>query len=243
MSSIDKANPIPLYYQIVRDISAQIESQKLNPGDKLPTEQWLVEHYNVSRVTVRKALSDLLAAELIERERGKGPVVARPKINRDVSRLTGLQQEIAKAGLKSTSVISDISYITAQGKIAEKMNVREGEPLIRFHRLRFGDDMPIADQIIYLRECFCKGFNPMDLQEKSLFEILENDYGLKIDYAHQTMSVKVPSKRQVEELDLPDKTGLLCMKRTTFLSSGEAVEYTEISYVSNRYELSMTLYR
>lgn len=243
MASINKTNPTPLYYQIVEDIRSQIKNHQLNPGDKLPTEQWFVEYYHVSRVTIRKALSELMAAEMIERIRGKGPIVAHPKLNRNVTRLTGLQEEISKAGMKSTSVISDIQHIAAQGKITTMMKVDEGEPLIYFHRLRFGDNIPIADQIVYLRECFCKGFNPMDLHEKSFYEILENDYSLEIDYADQTMGVKVPTKRQVEELQLTDKTSLLCMKRTTYLSSGESIEYTEVFYVANRYELSMRLYR
>jgi DNA-binding GntR family transcriptional regulator len=241
--ALNKNHPIPLYYQIFEDIRLQIKNHELNSGDKMPTEQWLTEHYQVSRVTVRKALSELLNAELIQGVRGKGSIVAHPRINRNAASLTGLHEEIAKAGMKPTSIVSDIKRVTAQGKLTEKMGVPEGEPLLSFKRLRLGDNVPIADQTIYLLESIFKGFNPIVLQEGSFYKLAEDEFGLKIDYAEQTIDVKKPTKKQAKELQLADNTSLLRMERTTYLLSGEVVEYTEICYVPSRYKLSMKLYK
>ena len=59
---LDKSSPLPLYYQIMEDIKRQIKEGQFAVNTKLPTEQWLCTHYDVSRVTIRKALSELQAA-------------------------------------------------------------------------------------------------------------------------------------------------------------------------------------
>ena len=243
MAFIDKSKPIPLYYQLVEIINGQIARKELGPGDKLPTEQWFSQNYDISRVTVRKALEELIQSGAIERIRGKGPVVASPKLNRKLSRLTGLHEEITESGYQSTSLIFDIEYKQAEGAIARHLHTADGEPVVTFRRLRCLDEVPFADQMIYLRTKFCENFDPKELETSSLYQILENRYHLRIDYADQTLGIKTPTKKQLEDLHLTSPTPLLRMRRTTYLNTGEVVEYTEISYVPDRYELSMRLYR
>lgn len=243
MPGIDKTKPIPLYYQIVEDVKRKIDNREFKPGDRLPTEQWISEYYDVSRVTVRKAIEELIAAGAIYRVRGKGPVVSAPKFNRRLQRLTGLHEELTEAGMVSSSRILDVQRIGADGRIARLMGIPDGETILSFRRLRYNNQVPIADQRIYLNESFCRGFDPAVLTDRSLYQILEEEYRLQIDFADQTMSVKIPTRKQVEELDIQDKKSLLCMNRTTYLVTGEVIEYTEISYVADRYEFSIRLYR
>ncbi len=241
--TIDKSKPIPLYYQIADDIKRRIADKELKPGDKLPTEQWLIEAYGVSRITVRRALSELIADGTVERTRGHGPVVAQPKLNRQVLRLTGLHEEMSKAGLAPTSKINAVVRKPAQGVVARQLGLDDGATVLSFRRLRLADGQPIATQVCYLPDALCPGFDPKRLERDSLYRILEQDYGLVIDYANQTVGVKVPGKRLVEELQLGECVGLLQMSRTTYLKSRQAVEYTQIYYVPGRYEIFMCLYR
>lgn len=243
MTKIDKSKPIPLYYQLVEIINQQIARGELKPGDKLPTEQWFSYAYDISRVTVRKALGELIQAGAIERIRGKGPVVSSPKLNRKLSRLTGLHEEIEASGYQSSSRVSNIEYKQAEGIIARNLHTADGEPIVAFRRLRYLDAVPIADQMIYLRTRFCPAFDPLELETSSLYGILENRYRLVIDYADQTLGIKAPSKKHIEDLEVSEKIPLMRMRRTTYLDTGEVIEYTEIFYVSDRYELSMRLYR
>lgn len=240
---IDKSKPIPLYYQIADDIKRRIADDELKPGDKLPTEQWLIEAYGVSRITVRRALSELIADGTVERTRGYGPVVAQPKLNRQVLRLTGLHEELAKAGLAPTSKIHGVARKPAQGTVARQLGLEEGETVLSFHRLRLADGQPIATQVIYMPDALCPGLDPNRLERDSLYRIIEQEYGLVIDYANQTVGVKVPGRRLAEELQLTECVGLLQMSRTTYLKTRQAIEYTQIYYVPGRYEISMSLYR
>ncbi len=241
--SIDKNKPIPLYYQIADDIKRRIAANELKPGDKLPTEQWLIEAYGVSRITVRRALAELIADGTVDRTRGHGPVVAQPKLNRQVLRLTGLHEEMSRAGLHSTSKIHGIARKPAASAVARLLEVKEGEAVLSFHRLRLADGQPLATQVCYLPCALCPGFDPLRLENDSLYRIMEREYGLVIDYAEQTVGVKVPSKKLCDELKLSDCVGLLQMTRTTFLKTRQILEYTQIHYAPGRYEISMCLYR
>ncbi|MBE6830910.1 GntR family transcriptional regulator [Clostridium sp. KNHs216] len=240
---IDKTKPIPLYYQIKEQIKEQIKSGELVPGDKLPTEQWYSQYYGVSRVTVRKTLGELISEGIIERMRGQGPVVSAPKFNRQLGRLTGLHEDLTSSGISATSRILSVKMIQANDVLAERMGIKENEDIISIYRVRYANKQPFAEQKIYLRDRFCHGLDAYQLETNSLLKTLEGTFQLKIAHAEQVIDAVLPTKKQCENLDISDKTPLVRMKRTTFLQNGDAVEYTEIYYVSDRYNFSMKLYR
>lgn len=243
MNETKKAKPVPLYWQICDAMRDRIVEKNLKPGDRLPTEKYIVENYGVSRVTVRKALEELENAGVIERIRGKGPIVARPKLRRNMSSLGSMQDQIREAGMTPSSIISEIRRTEAEGQIAEILMAQEGEPLVCYHRLQMGNGIPLADQRVYLREKYCPGFDPMDLQTQSLYDILEKRYSLNLNYCDQTITNQRPTAGQIESLRLTNRNSLLFTKRLTVLTNGEPVEYTETAYVPERYELHMRLYR
>lgn len=240
---LDKNKSSPLYFQIYEDISYKVEKNILKAGDRLPTEQRLVEFYGVSRVTIRKALEELILDGIIKREHSKGAVVSSQKPKRNFLKLTSLQSEIINSGMRPSSVISGIQRVAARGTIAANLKVEEGEPLINFHRLRLGNGIPIAVQEVYIREKYCRISDIKNLGDNSLFDTLEQKYGLVIDYADQVLSAKIPTKKQHQELNMTEESALLFMKRTTYLSTGDTLEYAENFYVANRYEWSARSYR
>jgi GntR family transcriptional regulator len=240
---LETQSEVTLYQQIYDDIKHKIGSGEYREGQALPSEAKLCEIYGVSRVTVRKALEELENAGVIERIRGKGPIVARPKLRRNMSSLGSLQDQIREAGMTPSSVISEIRRVSAEGQIAEILQAQEGEPLVCYRRLQMGNGVPLADQRVYLREKYCPGFDPMDLQTQSLYDILEKRYSLNLNYCDQTITNQRPTAGQIESLHLTNRNSLLFTKRLTVLTNGEPVEYTETAYVPDRYELHMRLYR
>lgn len=240
---IKKENRNALYLQIYDDICAKIEAKILNAGDKLPTEQRLCEIYDVSRVTVRKALDFLIKEGIIYREYSKCAVIAAKKTQRDFAKLESLRNAIIKAGKIPTSVITGSQCIPASGTIAGILKIPEGEPLVAFHRLRLSNGSPVAVQDVYIRRAFCSLSDIRNLGNRSLFDTLETKYDLTIDYADQVLSAKMPTKKQRQELELQSEEPVLFVKRTTYLSNGEALEYAESYYIPNCFELSVRSYR
>jgi GntR family transcriptional regulator len=240
---VDKKISLPLYYQIEAQIKQQIRNGQLKLGDKLPTELWFSETYNVSRVTVRKTFSELIAKGIIERVRGKSPTIANSKFNRQTNRLTGLHEALAQNGILATSKLLNVECKKSTDYVMKMLQIGSPEMLIEVQRIRFADGKPICLQTINLREKYCKGLDIKLLEESSLYKILENDLHLEISYAQQTVSSKNASKREAEQLEIKAAGPIMHVKRTTFLSNGESIEFSDNFYAADRYTLSMTLCR
>src|SRR5439155_24039324 len=94
--TVDKASPVPYYFQLLQLLERAIASGALTPGEKIPTEAALCARYDVSRTVVRQALSDLDRTGLVTRHKGKGTFVAAPKVSELVAQsLTSLHEELS----------------------------------------------------------------------------------------------------------------------------------------------------
>ena len=240
---MDLTSPIPLYYQLKQDILQKIESGVWKPGDQLPTEKWFCETYQISRATIRKTLDELIFEGVITRTRGKSAAVARQKVNRQISSLTGLHEELSQRGLAMSSSILWGKKVPAEKDLAQKLSVPEGEPLWAGRRVRMADGVPIADQTTFLVQRFVPGLDAKVLESKSLYSILENEYHLSLSYGRQTIGASVASREQARLLKIPADIPLLTVERTTYLQDDTPLEYTLNYYVSTLYSITTVLYR
>lgn len=240
MNLIDKSKPIPKYYQIKEAIQHEIKQYDLQPGDKLPTEAWLAEHFEVSRVTVRKALDELLHDGVICRPRGKCPEIAQTKSHR-YNRLYGLYSELKRMGLEHTSHILKLEHTTADETEAGKLHIHPGDPVIFIQRLHHVEREPLALQRLWLNAENCSGVDLSKVENGSLYRQLE-DAGKKIWEASQTISARRPTAEECRLLEIETGSPILLMQRTTFLEDRSVIEYVETSYVAYKYNISMTLY-
>jgi len=239
---INKNIPIPLYFQLQQHIKEQISSGELKPNDHLPTEQWYCENYGVSRITVRKTLSGLIDEGVLERSRGKGPIVAKPLINRQTNRLTGLHEELTSSGITPTSKLLDVVFKKPSAFISQTLNADPDETIIEIHRIRYANNIPISLQTCSLREKFCPGINVKALENGSLYKILEKEFYLNIGYAKQTISTRLSTRKEIDLLGLERKKALLHLRRISFLISGEAFECSD-NFYTEQYNTSMILHR
>lgn len=232
-----------MYYVVKEAIKKQIKEGLLTPGDFLPTEGELCETYQVSRVTVRRAIEELVEEGILKRDHGKTATVAPKSIPRSLNRLGGLHEELTKAGIKCSSYLLNAKETEADEKLSDSMGIEVGTPLYRIERLRYADGNPISHQILYIIKELCPELEFSALTSTSLYELFEKQYHLNIDYALQSISSTLSSYKQAALLELPERTCMLCVKRTTYLKNKQCIEYSESYYVANRYNLSMTLQR
>jgi len=101
---VDKNSPVPIYYQLQRGIALLIEDGRFQAGEPLPSENELARAYNISPMTVRQAMTELVNAGYIYRQRGRGTFVSnRPMQRRRLERLTGFSEEMTAAGMTPSS--------------------------------------------------------------------------------------------------------------------------------------------
>ncbi len=238
-----RTNTNPLYHTIKEDIKKQIHEEIYRPGDFISTEGELCRQYDVSRVTVRRAIEELIDEGVLNRESGKTAHVAEKSIPRSLNQLGGLHEELSRDGIKCSSFILNSEKIRADSIMADNLKINEGDCLHRVERLRYANGTPLSYQILYLVDKSCPDLDVQKLATKSLFETLEKEYNLKIEYATQTISAALATYKQAALLELPERTCMLCIKRITYLKDGNAIEYSESFYVASKYNLSMTLQR
>lgn len=153
MLKVDSSKP--LYYQLERCIQNDIINGKYCPGEKVPTEEELGKLYNISRITVRRALQDLCEKGLLEKKQGKGTFVTYNKHALEVTKGYGFKSELGKLGHVVKHVVIEKKYLNADSKTAEKLHIKENDMVVFVKRLLYDGEMPFAiDEITYSSDRF-----------------------------------------------------------------------------------------
>lgn len=239
---INKDSPIPIYYQLEEYIRSVIEDGTLMPGDTVPSERELSEKYNISRMTIRQAITNLVNEGLLIRIKGKGTFVAETKIEQSLSKLTGFSEDMRLRGMVPSNEIKEFKVIPATSKESKELQINTGDQIYYISRLRLADGQPMAHEVLYLP------FNklPNLTKEKvrtSFYEYIENEVGLKIARARQTIEPSLSYEMESKLLGIEVKSPVLLMIRNSYLSDGTPLEYVRSVYRGDRYKFVTELTR
>lgn len=147
---INKNSPIPIYYQLGEQIKALIEKGELKPGDALPPEREFAEKYQISRMTVRQAFTQLVNEGYLYRMQGKGTFVAERKIEQLLQGVTSFSEDMKARGLEPSSELIRFEMQPAAASIAEQLSIDESDPVYEIERIRLADGVPMALETSYL---------------------------------------------------------------------------------------------
>ncbi len=242
MPTLERSNPLPLYYQLKEAIKQQIQSGHLAPHTPIPSEPELVASYHVSRATVRQALSELVHEGLLYRQHGKGTFVGEPRVRQHVGELSSLTQELRKRGKRAGGSLLACELVRGSPVVREQLRLADTEQAIRIERLRKADDVPIAHEVAYLPYPRAAGVyeRAEELVDGSLYSLMAAE-GLDPYIVEQALEAERAGASIAELLHIePGDAGLrlLC---TTFDQTGSPVAYSESFFPAGRYDLHVTL--
>ncbi len=140
---LEKKSQNPLYQQLMRRLQNDVAAGAYPPGGRIPSEQVLCDTYGVSRVTVRKAMLDLVQEGLLVRKQGKGTFVADARLKRDLQHITSFSDACRGMGRTAGSRLVELRRDTARAEDVERLHVQEGAQVIELCRLRLCDDEPV----------------------------------------------------------------------------------------------------
>ncbi len=224
--NINKEIPMPYYFQIQTVLKKAIEAREWKPGDFIPAERELSKNFQVSRITTRKALDNLVREGLIKIIKGKGAVVAKPKIEEQIFyKLMGTYQDLKEKGLKITNKILSYRIIEPEDKVLENLDISPGDKVFDFERLRFIDGEPYHYSKTFMPQKRCPEFNYKLLIEKSLFKLLE-EYGLKIYRVKRVLEASVASMEESKLFKIKIGSPILTFYNTAYINDGTPIEYT-----------------
>ncbi|MCP4598913.1 GntR family transcriptional regulator, partial [Neptuniibacter sp.] len=229
------ASNVPLYIQIAEHLISKIETGEFKPGDKLPTERALNEHFNVQRATIRQALGVLEARGLILRKRGSGTFVAKAKIEREARRLFAFTRIMTLSGYKVGANILSVIEAKANARIAAKLKIAADSLVYHYHRLRCLDDEPVMLEIICLPKHIFPGMDQQDLVNNSLFEIMKTAYGREITSAEQALEAVQASDYEAKVLEVSPGAALMMEERISRDQFGTIIEFSRDLYRGDRF--------
>lgn len=239
---IDKHSPLPLYYQLEEQIKKSIISEELQPGDVLPSERELSENYQISRMTVRQAITNLVNKGYLYREKGKGTFVSSQKFEQNLQGLTSFTEDMKARNLVPGSKLLHFEVSPAIEEIKEWLSLEEEELIYKIKRLRLANDEPIAVETSYLPVKLIPGLTP-DILGNSLYKYIEDDLQLSIGHAAQTVEAAIVRDEDIKHLNVNKNVPVLLIQRETYLEDGTPLEIVKSSYRADRYKFKINIER
>lgn len=249
------------YERIADDLRQSIRAGQLKPGDKLPPESKLAEHYRKSVPTVREALRVLQSEALIEKQHGRGNFVRRPRTpvvrtnerhqwEKDRARAPQTQRAQTGAterdtGLEIDDLVFYASYreIKADKDLAEAFGVPEGTDLLeRTYRTRYrAETAPLNLVCSHLvRDMVASNPDLLDETKEPWPGGTQNQLhtvGIEIDRIEERATARPPTAEEAEELELPPGTSVLVMRKTSYDTNDRVVDVSDIVLPGDRTEL------
>lgn len=235
-------NTLPRYLQVMNYYIPLIKSGKLKEGDKMPTEEEICSLFNISRITVRRALDGLMQNGYIYKQQGKGSFVTTKKTDFQLDHLKGFTEEMRMLGKEATNQIITLTIITPSEKVAEILKIDVSQKIYHLVRLRCVDGCPIAIERVHLPFYRFPTLNSMDLS-RSLYDILNLQFGCESYKGVQTIRAGLASEEEAKLLDILYGTAVLHIDRTTYEQNGTVFEYVESTYRGDQYQFNVTLYK
>lgn len=224
----------PRYRQLYRHLTDAILSGDLAPDSQLPPERDLADLADVSRVTVRKAVGQLVSDGLVEQRRGAGSFVrpAAPRAEQSLSSLVSFTENMQARGLVASSVVLSAGLHMPSPSEMVALGLASHDQVARVERLRSANGVPMAIE----RSSLPADILPRpDEVETSLYAILRRD-DCAPTRALQRVSALSVAGQDAQRLALPDGAAVLQIDRTGYLSSGRPIEFTRGLYRSDMYD-------
>ena len=235
---LNENSPVPLYFQLENMIREEIEDGKYNPGDKIPSERELSEIVGLSRMTIRKAINNLVEKGILKRKRGQGTFVSEEKLD-SFPELIGFNEHIEMKGMTPSSKVIEHKIIEVNAEIAEKLKIDVGDKVILTSRLRLADGNPIGFEKSYVPYYICPKLIDLDLSEESIYRTLTNE-GYKPTKGNQEIEA-ILADEYIADL-LGGEIDQAILKNTRITYSGETpVEFSYNFYRGDKYSIHTTI--
>ena len=229
--TIDRSGTQPLWIQVLTDLRHRIDAGELR--DAFPTDHELVEHYGVSRHTVREAVRHLTAEGIISRERGRGTFITSPTIEQATGAIYSLFRSIEASGQRQRSEVLDLSVVS-DAEVAERLGLRGSTKLVRLERVRFAGDDPLAHDTAWLPASLAKPLLRVDFSETALYDELSRTCGVRPTSGTEWINTEVPDAAEARRLAIGTETAVFRICRLS-RAADQLIEWRETLVRGDRY--------
>lgn len=235
------ATATPRHERVSSWIRDQIDTGAFLENDQLPSENQLGKQFDVSRITVRRALQTLESDGLIYRRQGLGSFVADNRLHQGLEHLSDFVEDMEAAGLKPESIVLEEGTEAAGPRVAIALGIEEGTTVYRIDRLRKGNGETLAYDRTWMPMFYAHLLQQKDLESTTIYQVLEDEHGICVCRgAFRIEAINAPND-VAQHLDVPWGRALLLMERTTYSDADQQVYFQQRFYRSDKvaYELEL----
>ncbi len=235
--SIRADYPEPLWIQARDLINAEIAGGTLRPGMRIPPERELCQELHISRVTLRKALTQLVEDGVLSSSHGRGWYVSLAPTSKEwPSNLESFSETAARMGLAATAHVLQATVTPATLDLADDLAIAPGTNLFVLERVRMLDRVPIAVDLTYIPAALAPGLPDVDFSTASLYQHLV-DAGLEFSGANSTIEARPADGHVAHHLDLEPGRPILVLSQIVVDGADRPVFASTIQYRGDRYRL------
>ena len=198
----------PLYLQVKADIKNRILSKQYMPGDKLPTENELSDQYNVSKITIRKAIQNLSDEGYVNKVQGKGTFINFKKDKLYLNKTSGFKESLSSLGHASRHDIIQASFLNADEDIAEKLMI------------------PMGTKVVYIEDARFPDFITTLSKDRSFYQVMDECYHIRPNHSVLEIDGKAAQSHSADTLKCNVGDPLFSIHKISYDQDGKPIHYS-----------------
>lgn len=239
---INKNSPVPIYHQLEEYIKQQIETGILKEEGVIPSEREYAQTFQISRMTVRQAINNLVANGYLQRQKGRGTFVNKKKVEQELQGMTSFTEDMVSRGMNPSSILLSFQIIPADHATAVDLKIEENEAVYKIKRIRLADGAPMALETAYIPVKIVPGLTEEN-SNLSLYQYIEEHLSLSISEAAQEIEASIAGEEDAQTLGISIGDPILLIERISYLQDGVPFELVKSTFRADRYRFIHTMKR
>ena len=230
---------VPKYFALKKDLIQKIEDEEFGPDSLIPSERELMGQYQVSRITVRRAIDELASGGFLYKIQGKGTYVKSENYSQNLFAITSCTEDVTRLGRRPSKKVTVSELVPADAKRARLLNTAVGDMLFRLERITLADGEPLNYTITYLPYKLFPGIEKHDFNTQSLYELLREEYKVKFAKSRRTIEAVLTEAKIAGHLGIDGQMPVVLFGSTTFGSvqgKEQPIESFKCYYRTDQYK-------
>ncbi|MBI3477716.1 MAG: GntR family transcriptional regulator [Acidobacteria bacterium] len=240
---LDGTSYVPYYEQIVDRVRTLVKDGALQEGQGFCSEGEIARELGISKMPVRQAFQKLRSEGLLIIAKGKRPIIGSGRVPWDFQQLRGFSEEMRRRGLVPSAKVLTLEIQPPDAETAQALKLSPEEKIYRLQRLRFVNKKPVAVVTSHLPVRLFHGLEKQDLARQSLYQVFENVYHRKLQWAEEVIGAITATEEHARILQTAPASALLLIKETTYDVQRVPIEYSVSLLRADRYTASVVSVR
>lgn len=236
--TIDKASVIPIYYQLFKLFEEQIRRGVLKPEECLPPENEIALRYGISRMTVRRAIAELVSAGMVYAQQGRGTFVATPKLDNIIFEINDFNEDVKKRGLNYTTTLLEAKIVRADDKLMKTFQTDEHTRFLYFRTVAAAENEKLSYEVKYTIYSKRKPILETELKDPSLPRLIAAHTEYVPVSSKKVLQVSCCTNEEALILGIAPQSPVFLMEQTIFDSDLKPVGWSKAIYRGDRYKLT-----